>query len=211
MLIIDFDGTLVDIWNRYYKVFNDFWQIEGLELKDYMLLKKIYQYDDKILEIKKRLFTEKEYSSYKEFKNEKLEDIEYLKLDKLIASGRILREINTNKDIIILTIRNNRKCLIKQLNHLSIGYLEDKIICLNNNGIYTKRDWVERNFDINENKIIIGDSEIDYNIGTLRNTEIYLVRTGLRNPNSIIKNDNVKVNIIENIEEFWKIYNMGEY
>ena len=27
MYIIDFDGTLIDVWDRYYSIFNDFWGI----------------------------------------------------------------------------------------------------------------------------------------------------------------------------------------
>jgi len=182
MYIIDFDGTLVDIWNRYYTVFNDFWKISSLTLEKYMYLKREYELDSIII---KHLLGEVDASTferYKNFKNEHLEDMAYLKLDSLITQKERLSSFFSENDAIILTIRTNKSNLIKQLNNLGIRGLSEKIIILDNNGKQTKKIWVENNIGKNISKIVVGDSEMDLYIGELENTRVYLVETGLRNP-----------------------------
>lgn len=182
MYIIDFDGTLVDIWNRYYTVFNDFWKISSLTLEEYKYLKREYELDSAII---KHLLGEIDagtFERYKAFKGEHLEDMAYLKLDSLIVQKERLSSFFSENDAIILTIRTNKSNLIKQLNNLDIKGLAEKIIILDNNGKQTKKIWVENNIGKDISKIVIGDSEMDLYIGELENTRVILVETGLRNP-----------------------------
>lgn len=216
MYIIDFDGTLVDVWNRYYAVFNDFWDIKDFGLTEYKYYKQKYQFDDLIIRKIVGLVSNKDYLEYKCFKKEKLEELKYLMLDELIVSREWIKDFLLNQNSIILTIRNNRENLIKQLNYLNISFIADKVVTLKNKGIYTKNHWVKENIDIDEPKVIIGDSEIDFKIGLLDNTIVCLVETGLRNPINVINESSIKGKIISDIKrlnsdaiiDIWLIYNV---
>lgn len=202
LYIIDFDGTLVDVWNRYYSVFNNFWGIKNFEIKEYRYYKQKLQFDDLIVKKKMGLVGTKTLSEYKLFKKTMLEDFEYLVLDELIASRKWIKDFFLNHDAIILTIRNDRKNLIKQLDFLNISFINSKVISLISNGTDTKLDWVNKNIGLNESKIIIGDSETDLKIGLLKNTKVYLVETGLRNPAYIIESSKIEANIISHISSY---------
>lgn len=145
------------------------------------------------------MINEKDILEYKNFKKKKIEDINYLSLDNLLVTRESLQDFFFENDAIILTIRNNKKNLFKQLNILNIDFLRDKIISLNNDGIYTKASWVRKNINRNEKKIVVGDSEIDLKIGEIYNTVVYIVETGLRNPYKILKMNNIQGYIVPHI------------
>ncbi len=202
MYIIDFDGTLVDVWKRYYSVFNDFWCIKNFSLSEYKFYKRIYEYDYLIVREKVGLLSETNFLEYKVFKKEKIEDIDYLMLDDLLVTKETLQSFFfRNNDAIILTIRNNKENIFRQFDSLNINFLNDKVIPLNSNGIYTKVDWVKKNISGNEEKIVIGDSETDLMIGEIYGTTVYLVETGLRDPYKMIRTNNAKGYIIPHIKQ----------
>ncbi|WP_302429818.1 hypothetical protein [Fusobacterium varium] len=47
--IIDFDGTIVDVWERYYRIFIEYFKVDILK-EDYKKLKKIFPYDIDLIE-----------------------------------------------------------------------------------------------------------------------------------------------------------------
>ncbi|HBC97292.1 MAG TPA: hypothetical protein DC034_10935 [Clostridium sp.] len=201
MYIIDFDGTLVDVWKRYYLVFNDFWKIKNFDLDEYKFYKREYEYDKLIVKKKIGLCDEEEFLKYKIFKRKNIENINYLLLDNLLASRKFLEKVFCENNAIILTIRNNKKNIFEQLSKLRVDFISNKVILLDNDGIYTKATWVERNINKSEKKIVIGDSEIDLKIGEVSNTIVYIVETGLRNPYKIIKKNNIRSYIIPKIND----------
>jgi phosphoglycolate phosphatase len=202
MYIIDLDGTLLNVWDRYYSVFNDFWRIPDLTLEKYKYFKKKYEFDDLI--VKKMLgeLDNDKFQEYKAFKRESIESIKYLKLDELIIEKDVFKDFIEKNDLIILTIRNNLENLFWQVNFLGINFVKDKIIAIESKGMFTKKNWVEKNLEKNEKKIVIGDSETDLLVGELENTKVYLVESGLRDPYRIVNKFNIKCNIIPNVNYF---------
>lgn len=199
MYIIDLDGTLLNVWIRYYSVFNDFWKIPNLTLEEYKNLKKKYEFDDLIVNKLAGKLDEDKFQEYKLFKKKYLEDFQYLKLDKLIPKKLLLKRFILKNEVLILTIRNNINNLFKQIDFLDINFLRNKLVVLENNGPLTKKVWVEKNIEKSVSKIVIGDSETDLAIGELKNTKVYLVESGLRDPLKILDKILIKGDIIPDI------------
>ncbi|WP_270852576.1 HAD hydrolase-like protein [Fusobacterium varium] len=182
--IIDFDGTIVDVWERYYRIFIEYFKVDILK-EDYKKLKKIFPYDIDLIE---HLKLENSNEYYK-FKKKYLEDIEYLKKDTLLIEKEKIVKIFKLSNVILLTIRNNKRNFENQLKFLGLNEIKKKIIVLQPLDKKVKKEFILKNRDLfSESIFSIGDSETDLEIGTLSFAKSYFVNTGLRNQNEVKNN-----------------------
>ncbi|HEU25004.1 hypothetical protein [Athalassotoga sp.] len=207
MIIFDFDGTLIDVWERYHRIFIEFWKID-FEIDYFKTLKWRYSDEHFILKDLNVPFTEKDFENYKNFKSQKLEDKSYLSLDKLIINTKDLK--NIREDYLILTIRKNKENFYWQIKTLNLyQFFEGKCVILEPKGVDVKKEWLYKNiktFDNNQINIV-GDSENDLKmVEVSKNVDvkinIYLVRSGLRDPEKIIKENNLNAQIVKDVNEF---------
>ncbi|GHV80073.1 hypothetical protein AGMMS49944_18640 [Spirochaetia bacterium] len=194
-VFLDFDGTIVNVWKRYYKIFCDFYKID-LNFELYKKEKKLLQ-DDYLLA--KKHTTTNYFSDYKIYKTNSLENLDYLQLDTLI-----LDRCRNIKDCKILTYRNKPDNLFLQMNYLGLNLDTKNVIILNPMTI-TKKDYLLGYADA----IIVGDSESEYVCADNKNTAVFLVKTGLRNVEAYTYRKNVQV--IEDINHFFNKKLHGEY
>jgi phosphoglycolate phosphatase len=182
-IFIDFDGTIVDIWARYFAVFKDYFCLPSSFFPEYKRLKYIFPNDR---ELAYHLFhlSEIEINSYLRFKHTWLEDRRYLHLDTLLVNHDFLENFFEKTNAKILTTRNNEGAFMEQLDFLQISFLKHRAIVLKPQGIKTKYDWLLQS-EKNGSVIMIGDSEIDLKAGTLPNSTAFFVKTGLRDHQSI--------------------------
>lgn len=181
-IFVDFDGTLVDVWKRYYRIFTDFFN-SSISLTEYKAAKLKYPND---LEILKEYLYEDKIESYFRFKKEKLESPEYLKYDTLLNTSFDLQ--NT----MILTCRRSKENLYEQIHNLNIQVSMDNIIVLQPHDVCTKKKYLSEKCG-DDGFILIGDSELEYVCAELPNAEIYLVKTGLRDVCGFPIAKNVKI------------------
>ena len=181
-IFVDLEGTLVDVWERYYHIFTDFFN-SSISFTEYKAAKLKYQNDLKML---KEYLYEDKIESYLKFKKEKLESPEYLKYDTLLNTSFDLR--NT----MILTCRRSKENLYEQIHNLNMQVSMDNIIVLQPNDVFTKKRYLSEKCG-DEGFILIGDSELEYVCAELPNTEIYLVTTGLRDVRSFPITKNVRI------------------
>ena len=183
--IIDFDGTIVDVWERYYKIFIDFFNLK-LSLEEYIKLKRKYSNDQELIEnLKLNNFDINEYFG---FKKKNLEKPEYLKKDKLIVRKEKLNEIKNREDICIMTIRRNKEELFEQLKFLNLYELKEKFFVLKPKNVETKKNFILENKEIFADFIFsVGDAETDLEIGTLDFAKNFFVETGLKEIKNIEK------------------------
>ena len=182
--IIDFDGTIVDVWERYYRIFIEYFKVDILK-EDYKKLKKIFPYDIDLIE---HLKLENSNEYYK-FKKKYLEDIEYLKKDTLLIEKEKIVKIFKLSNVILLTIRNNKRNFENQLKFLGLNEIKKKIIVLQPLDKKVKKEFILKKRDLfSESIFSIGDSETDLEIGTLSFAKSYFVNTGLRNQNEVKNN-----------------------
>lgn len=187
-VVLDFDGTIVDIYERYYRIFKEFYKI-NMSKEEYVKLKKIYPNDKELIK-----FLEldiENFEIYKKIKSEKLENEEYLRLDTLILAKEQLFERLKNKEYIILTIRKKKDELYKQLKWLALEEIKDRVIVLTPKNKFVKKEYILENREkFSKSLICIGDSETDLEIGKIGNVKVYHVNSGLRDSKKLKKEYN---------------------
>jgi len=206
IIIFDFDGTLVDVWERYYKIFIEFWKVD-LEIQFFKTLKWRYNDERLILKDVNVTFTEHDFENYKIFKSQNLEDKTFLSLDKLIINTENLKAIRDN--YLILTMRKHKDNFYWQIQMLALSqFFEGKCVVLEPKGMDTKKNWLYENIKNLDGEIkIVGDSESDLKMvevskSTDVKVEAYLVKSGLRDPERIIKEIGLNAKIIKDVNEF---------
>lgn len=168
MIYLDFDGTLVDLWPRYFAVFSDLLDLKDLSLDEYKKCKLKYKRDSYVAKCFGKTLSE----TYFEKKRVLLESREYLMLDSLFISASTLN--NFPKDeIMILTKRRDRSAFCWQLDQLDI----DIPFCVLDDE-RTKVNWIKQ-FKSQERGIIIGDTIADLECGINDFVYPYMVGTGL--------------------------------
>jgi len=200
-IYLDFDGTIVDVNYRYFGIFYEFIDYRfslNVEFKTYIKLKRSGLKDHQILN---NIFGNFNFNvdEYVEFKRQKIEDLAWLKTDKLIGNPLDFAKSCNNHDlqIVLLTQRNNFENLNHQLSFLNIkNIFKDIFIIPPKSGINVKFEFLRKyadNFDI-----IIGDSKAELDAGNKLGIPSYFVNTGLYD-SSIISGDTIFLN---NYSEF---------
>lgn len=202
MIVFDLDGTLIDVWKRYFFVFNSWWKIENLTLEKFKTLKKEFEQDSLIVSLF-RYFTTQEYTAYKEYKRRKLEEQDILELDEDIVDWNLLKQLKER--YIILTLRRNRQTLFEDLKKRSKDVLDNVVVLQPSGNQLVKYNWVKNNIPPGEEVFAVGDSETDLLVGNLDNVHIFLVKTGLRDPDKLIRKYNElkeKITVVDSVNDF---------
>jgi phosphoglycolate phosphatase len=190
-IILDLDETLLDTSQRHYRVYCDIVNILNLDSKfdqnEFWNLKREGKSTIEILD-------EKENEILKKFSKlwiDKIEQKKYLFHDKLYDNTlKLLSDLN-NERLILLTMRHNRKNLIWELKNFGLDkYFTSILSC---SPIYNKDkssvllEYLKDNkLILDNNSIIIGDSEIDINTGKTLNLTTIAVSYGIRSENLLI-------------------------
>lgn len=173
--IFDFDGTIVDVWKRFYRVFNEFSCGVTVSFSEYC-------------KVKKRLGTDKLVFShfglgvpehYPEIKKQLLESPDYLKEDTLlIPAGQLLKWFGDHQSI-ILTSRRCEKNFFWQLNELGLSTLSDRAFVVSPD-VMTKKQWLTNRMIAGCEYTVFGDSLIDMQMGELDSVTAVFVDSGLK-------------------------------
>lgn len=197
MIYVDFDGTIVDIWKRYHRVFMDASGTSRIPLGEYIRVKQKEQSDARVAEY----FSFKLPPMYWEKKRELLESPEYLRMDTLLLSAEELLSFFSSHSCRILTARRNPRNLYKQLEWLGLSELKAKSIILDPDGAIQKRDYI---LQYNDGKVdwMIGDSRAEAAAAEIPGTQVVLVKTGLQLAELLNTSGNCE--IIGSLSEFIK-------
>lgn len=177
MIFLDLDGTVVDIWTRYYQVFLAASELTGISQRDYVKAKQALVSDDKVA----RYFGGELPSWYFSKKRTLLESEDYLRLDTLLVAVEALDAIFSKFECRILTSRRQASACLAELDSLGLGHLSDRTIVLNPDLGISKKAFLAQNF-CQASHIVVGDSESEWETAALENIDAVLVRTGLRRP-----------------------------
>ncbi len=206
MIIFDLDGTLLNVWKRYYTVFNAWWKLENLDIEQFIKLKRELVNDERIVKKFIPNVDEKAITLYKNYKSESLERPDLLQLDQEIFDLKLLKNVGNFR---ILTVRRTPDNLFNYLRKRGFDFLIDYTVVLRPSDKLVKYRWIVDNFSTislkNEPLLIVGDSETDLLIGKLSQVEVFLVNTGLREPYALLDEykDQIlaKVKIIESAKD----------
>ena len=168
MKIIDFDGTLVDIWPRYYAVFSELTK-SNVGLEEYRRVKRIYERDSLVAQ-QLGVVLPDDYFVYKQIL---LEEKTFLELDKLWINVEDILNLFQEEDI-ILTKRRREDNFFWQLDRLRLH----ELILQSHVVQDSKEEYVRKRYCEKE-KIVLGDSMQDLEIGRMPKTKCIMLGCGL--------------------------------
>lgn len=176
--VVDFDGTIVDVWNRFFLTFCLASQIEkiGFDAAKYRSyrLSGISDY-----ELLLRLGSPVTPNQFRVRKRRYLESQSLLSVDTLLVEQNSLLAWFAEHNAHIVTMRRSQEKLENEMRSLGISDLLSHTVVINPDGGYSKRDWVQREIPGDEPVCAIGDAVTDMEIGTLKNAIALHVSTGL--------------------------------
>ena len=169
MRFIDFDGTLVDLWPRYYHVFCSLLNIEWVKIDEYKRAKQKLGKDELVAQY----FGKQLGKTYFEEKSIALEEKEFLKYDHLFWKKSEFKEVFEVPQTYILTKRKNPENFIWELEMLGVDARAEIV-----KGSESKLQWLqEKNYT--SHITVAGDSIMDLETGQMQNAEIVMVGYGL--------------------------------
>lgn len=198
-IFCDFDGTLVDVAPRHYKVYSDVVHSFGgtpLSQKVYWSLKRKKEKWSAILEFS-HLEKEVELEFLHAF-TRRIEDLSYLKGDMLFPDSlEVLKWLSLNNDMYLVSLRRNEENLLWQVDSLGIGDYFKRIL-----SGHSETDGFDKKIAIigpilgSSKGLIIGDTEADIVTGKKLNLTVVAVCSGMRDedflerlqPDHLIKN-----------------------
>jgi len=191
-IYIDLDGTILDVSERYYRLYYDVVTSFGgkpLPKEKYWALKRRKIPEEKIL----KLSNVDNISACIKKRLEKIESTTYLKYDLPLPSSLATLILLKNKlnRLILVTLRSSKENLYKQLKSLRILHLFDRILTTNAN----KNQWLIKSelikadsyFD-KSSSVIVGDTEVDILAGKILGIKTVAVLTGIRSKDILLAN-----------------------
>ena len=199
---MDLDGTVTDVFERYCGIFNLYIQRYGFQIRldEYKKLRHLGFSDSMILQDKLKIAAPNH--KFKVFKQNHLENRDWLSRDKVIGNLDILKRYNSR--FVLITQRNNREEALYQIQGLGLDKVFNEVIVLrplfNGN---CKYEYLKGKAD--KHDYIIGDSLVELECARRLGMNGCYVKTGLFGTN-IVEGEK----IFENYQECVKVIFMEE-
>ncbi|MCX7016044.1 MAG: HAD family hydrolase [Candidatus Sumerlaeota bacterium] len=163
-MVFDLDGALLDISERFYRVYSDILaerQLPRLPKEVYWGLRRRHV---STRDIVLRTCGESVVPWFYEERMRRIEDREYLKYDRLTGGAlEVLQAIHQERPMALVTLRDHPENLAAQLEWLGIADLFQRIRSGNSFGDWTVKSRLIRDLDLAapEKSLMVGDTEID--------------------------------------------------
>ena len=186
-IFIDFDGTLVDIAPRHYRVYKKCVEKMGgtpLDQKKYWELKRDNISWDELLSMSGLEASKK--GDYLKLFIDRIESLEELYRDELFVDSLFaLKKLSSNNNkLYLLSLRRNSDALDKQIEKLGIGCFFEKILSGHSDTkegtLLKKADIIKQTIDNPGDSIIIGDTEADVSAAQQLNATSIALLSGIR-------------------------------
>ena len=186
-IFIDFDGTLVDIAPRHYRVYKKCVEKMGgtpLDRKKYWELKRDNISWNELLPMSGLEVNNRD--DYLKLFIDRIESLEELYRDELfVDSLSTLKKLSSNGNkLYLLSLRRNSDALDKQIEKLGIGCFFEKILSGHSDTkegtLLKKADIIKQTIDNPEDSIIVGDTEADVSAAQQLNATSIALLSGIR-------------------------------
>jgi len=189
---LDLDGTLIDVSERYYRIYREMVLAGGgnpLKKSEYWRLRRQGISESELLS---QLVPSKVYSELLASRAKKLETLEYLKYDQLVPGAlETIEFLKARARLILVTLRNAAMELMHQLQTLGLGSLFELVLfptqhiddhAKSKATLISGNPWFKA-----ENSMIIGDSEADILAGKMLNIKSIAVLSGIREREILVR------------------------
>ena len=193
---VDFDGTIVDVFARYYGILKAYIGVETKEekLNEYIKMKRSGRKDH---EIAKECWGENiDISDYLKFKRKNLEEEKWLRTDTIIGEPQNAYNELKKKGyaVKLLTQRRSKENFENQLGWLGLkNAFDDWMIVA---PLHENAKLLFLKSVIHKEDILIGDGKLEMECAEKLNVQGFFVQTGL--------NERI---VGKNISDTWKTYN----
>jgi len=208
IIFFDLDDTLINTSERHYRVYKDILRDYGIQ--DILSKEELWNYKrmgKKTLELLPKNLSEEFIQKFMNEWSKRIENKSYLKYDNLLPASLCVLSILKNKaDLILVTLRNNRKNLFWELSNFGLDnyfkeILVDSSVELKNKTTLIK-DYIG-GYLKKKKLIIIGDTESDIFTGKELDMLIFSVTYGIRSKEFLM---NLKPDFcLDNLSEIPKI------
>lgn len=182
MYVFDFDGTIVDVWHRFYEVFCLCVGSRELSFDQYVIEKRRLRDDSLIADgIGRKLV-----SDFRELKAGCLEDLSYLRYDELLIDAKKLIEWFSEYPSIILTKRRIESHFRKELGWLGLEKLQNRSFVLSPQLCVSKGAWLKLELGKAGVCAVIGDTVEDMRAANDVDAKAIFVNTGLQDCNYVL-------------------------
>lgn len=191
-LYLDLDGPILDVSDRYFRVFRDVLISLGSNCPNrakgrYWRMKRDRRSTAEILEILSERPVRQ--SDFLNLWLERIELTEYLKLDTVQPGARgQLRQLGKSFDLVLVTLRQRQKNLRSQLQWLRLTERFRSVLSappLPSASWKIKRDLIASSAALPTARCIVGDSEVDIRAGKSLGLVTIAVLSGIRNRNAL--------------------------
>lgn len=186
VIYIDLDGTLLDVWPRYYAVMDKFLERHGLitpSLNEYKRQKLQWVQDEAILRHAAFGYPDggrELLPMYRSWKQEALESTPILRLDRPIGLLNVFAaRVSPAYRLNLISIRRNPELAMRQLRRLNMIDPFERIDFVSPSRTGNPK-WDAIRERAGPHDVMIGDSEIDLACGSMLGLRTFHVRTGLR-------------------------------
>lgn len=176
MFVFDFDGTIVDVWRRFYNVF--LMCVDGSDIPFEIYVKRKRQLVDDALVAKSLGCAMLEMSH--EIKLASLESSDMLSLDCLLIAPEKLIELIKCTQSIVLTKRRNEFNFRQELDRLGLSALHDRSYVIPPDSGISKALWLKSWLANKKIEAVFGDSVEDMLAANEVGAKAIMVRSGLR-------------------------------
>lgn len=187
MILLDLDGPILDVSDRYYRLYSDTLAALGYPILDkanYWSLKRDKVTESEILALSNARRSLKEY---RDLRLKQIETVQYLKYDALQKNVHgVLSFLSNNFSLYMVTLRRLRASLMWELDFFHIRqYFKDVLSSYDEEIPKWKIKWSLINDyfgeKFEENSIIVGDTETDIRAGQELGFRTIAVLSGIRN------------------------------
>jgi len=178
-IFFDLDGPLLDVSDRYYKVYSDFCFKTGLKP-----ISKQKFWDRKRKE-KTIIIPDSLKHTYRQYWLHHIEQYDNLLLDTPQKNVfAVLEKLKENYPLYLITLRNKRGNLLRQLEYLKLKKFFKKIFSQSPQSFDSKENWkikagVIQSF-VQKEDVIVGDTATDINCGKNLKMKTLAITTGIK-------------------------------
>ena len=182
-LFLDLDGTIIDVSERYYRIYteilgdigtstlskDEYWELKRQQLLEYNILLKTCMPIQIDMYLKRRKGL--------------IEDPDFLAVDTLIDGAKgVLEAVAESHDLYLVTLRKDRSALMDQLEALDIKKYFNEIISgySSVDPSQTKEAMIRDNCNVDTTDLIVGDTEADIRSGKALGIRTCAVTSGIR-------------------------------